>query len=316
LAGPLRLSRRSFLQQSGLGAGILLASGVERACAIEKPDTLHLSTNAYSWHVFYQREGKNFGAVLAQGLAEIKQCGIDGYEPAAASAADVQNLAPLLREHGLEMRSLYVNSTLHTAAEAETSIHQILAIAKAAKAVGLRIIVTNPNPIQWGGTQAKNDLELRFQAGALNRLGRALQDEGVTLAYHNHDIELRQAAREFHHMMAGTDPALVSLCLDAHWIFRGSGDSQVALFDIVKLYGSRIAELHLRQSVGGVWSETLCAGDIDYEALAAALSRAGVNPHLVLEIAVEKGTPKTLTPLEAHRRSAEYARRVFAGVGA
>ena len=32
--------------------------------------------------------------------------------------------------------------------------------------------------------------------------------------------------------------------------------------------------------------------------------------------AVEKGTPMTRTPAEAHRASAEFARRVFAGVGA
>jgi inosose dehydratase len=136
----------------------------------------------------------------------------------------------------------------------------------------------------------------------------------MKLAYHNHDIELRNAAREFHHMMAGTDPRHVSLCLDAHWVYRGAGNSQVALLDVVKLYGARVSELHLRQSRGGVWSETLDDGDIDYTALAQALAHARVRPHLVLEIAVEKGTPKTLSPLEAHRRSVDYARRVFAAL--
>jgi inosose dehydratase len=56
---------------------------------------------------------------------------------------------------------------------------------------------------------------------------------------------LPRAAREFHHMMAGTDPDKVSLCLDAHWIYRGSGNSSVALFDVLKLYGSRTREIHL-----------------------------------------------------------------------
>jgi hypothetical protein len=37
-----------------------------------------------------------------------------------------------------------------------------------------------------------------------------------------------------------------------------------------------------------------------------------VKPHLVLEVAVENGTPKTLSPVEAHRRSVEYATRVLA----
>jgi len=79
---------------------------------------------------------------------------------------------------------------------------------------------------------------------------------GLTLSYHNHDIELRNAAREFHHMMVGTDPAYVTLCLDAHWIYRGAGNSAVALFDVLKLYGPRITELHLRQSKDNIWTET------------------------------------------------------------
>ncbi len=109
----------------------------------------------------------------------------------------------------------------------------------------------------------------------MNRLGAELKKIGLTLAYHNHDMELREAAREFHHMMLGTDPANVTLCLDSHWVYRGSGNSQIALFDIVKLYGSRVSELHLRQSKDGVWTEALGDGDIDYRAFASALRRRG-----------------------------------------
>ncbi len=136
---------------------------------------------------------------------------------------------------------------------------------------------------------------------------------GMTLAYHNHDAELRNAAREFHHMLLGTDPRNMAFCLDVHWVYRGSGNSQVALFDVVRLYGSRIRELHLRQSIHGVWTETFCDGDIDYRALAKRLLEMGVKPHLVLEQAPEKCTPKTMDAVESHRRSCRYAREVFAG---
>ena len=135
---------------------------------------------------------------------------------------------------------------------------------------------------------------------------------GLVLAYHNHDIELRKSAREFHHMLAGTDPKYVKFCLDSHWVYRGSGDSSVALFDVVTLYASRIVEVHLRQSVDGIWSETFGEGDIDYPALVRKLKKAGVKPHLVLEQAVEEGTPLSLDVVESHRRSLEYATRVFA----
>ena len=78
-------------------------------------------------------------------------------------------------------------------------------------------------------------------------------------------------------MLLATDPKNVSLCLDVHWVYRGSGNSQVALFDIVKLYGKRIAELHLRQSKGGIWQETFTEGDIDYPRLVQMLDGLGVK---------------------------------------
>jgi inosose dehydratase len=310
-----REPRRSFLKEMVLagGAGWMAArSTAARAAAAAQP--LHLASNAYSWQVFYQREGKDFGASLDAGLKDVADSGIQGYEPGAGSAEDIRRLAPLLKQHRLELRSVYVNSTLHQADAADRSIEQILAIAREAKTVGTQIIVTNPNPIQWGGAENKNDAQLRAQAAALNRLGEALSQLGLTLAYHNHDIELRQAAREFHHMMLGTNPRYVGLCLDAHWIYRGAGNSSVALFDVLRLYAARVKELHLRQSDQGVWSETFGPGDLDYPALARELAQAKVQPHLVLEVAVEKGTPKTMSPFEAHRRSVAYARQVFGGL--
>jgi len=280
---------------------------------VEAPAALHLASNQYSWAVFYQRDGRDFGASFDAGLEEVSASGLNGFEPGVGGAAQIRTLVPLLKKHALEMRSIYVNSTLHTAETAERSIADIVAIARDVEAAGTRIVVTNPNPLRWGGGEDKTDAQLRTQAGALNRLGKELAAMGLTLAYHNHDIELRQAAREFHHMMVGTEPAYVGLCLDAHWIYRGAGNSQVALFDVVRLYGSRIKELHLRQSEKGVWSEVFGPGDIDYEALASEILAHDVCPHLVLEVAVETGTPKTLSPVEAHRRSVAYARKIFAG---
>jgi len=308
------LTRRKFLEGITLATGAVLmnARTVKTAKARMQGD-LHLACNQYPWITFYQRENRNFNELLDSGLGEVAASGCDGFEPLINSPQEIERLASLLKKHQLEMRSLYVNSILHELDKADNSIKQVLTISETAKRIGTQIIVTNPSPIRWGGPENKNDAQLNTQAAALERLGAKLKSLGLTLAYHNHDIELRNAAREFHHMMVGTDPEYVTLCLDAHWIYRGAGNSAVALFDILKLYGSRITELHLRQSVGNIWSETLCDGDIDYPALAKYMLSIGVKPHLVIEQAVENGTPKTKGPVEAHRRGCQYARRVFAG---
>ncbi|MBN1803956.1 MAG: TIM barrel protein [Sedimentisphaerales bacterium] len=237
---------------------------------------------------------------------------MDGYEPLVNNPQEIDHLKPLLAKHGLQMRSLYVNSTLHDRNKAQQSIDSVSAIAEKAKSIGTKIIVTNPGPIQWGGPQNKDDEQLKVQAASINKLGRRLKEMELVLSYHDHDIELRNAAREFHHMMVATDPAYVTLCLDAHWVYRGSGNSSVALFDILKLYGKRITELHLRQSKNNIWTETFSEGDIDYPQLSKYLLSIGIYPHIVIEQSAEEGTPKTMKTIEAFRESSQYARCIFA----
>jgi len=306
-------SRRRFLAALAAlpAAGVLDSPGRANQRAVKpRPD---IATNVYPWMTFFQREGKKWDDDLDASLAAVVRAGFTGFEGMGASPEQVKMLAGKLKKHGLAMDSLYVNSTLHDRTAAERSLAEVLAIAEAARPAGCRILVTNPNPITWGGAENKDDAQLAVQAAALDRLGAELGKRGQTLAYHNHDIELRQAAREFHHMMLGTDPKNVSLCLDAHWVYRGSGDSQVALFDVVKLYGRRIAELHLRQSEKGVWTEAFGPGDIDYPRLAAELKKAGVRPLVVLEQAVEAKSPKTMNAVEAHKKGIDYATPLFFG---
>lgn len=309
-----RTTRREFLHHVVLATGAAtLSSALPAPMARARASKLHVACNSYSWSVFYRREDRNFDQSLDEGLADVAASGLDGFEPGFGNPAQVARYGPLLQKHGLQMRSIYVNSVLHDVEKARDSIANVVAIAEKARATGTRIIVTNPSPIAWGGAQNKNDDHLKTQAAALNDLGAKLETMGLVLAYHNHDIELRQAAREFHHMMVGTDPEKVTLCLDAHWVYRGAGNSQVALFDVLKLYGPRITELHLRQSIDGIWAETFGEGDIDYQALARHIQALGLRPHIVLEQAVEQGTPHTMKSVEAFRQSTQNVRRLFAG---
>lgn len=307
-------NRREFLGSAAAGAAVAWWTLSGAAEASVAAGSLHIACNQYPWGTFYGREGRTFGADLPASLREVADSGMQGYEPLLESPAAVEQLAPVLQANQLAMRSLYVNSTLHEAGQVADSSQRVLEIAQKAQVLlGTRIIVTNPSPIRWGGPENKSDEQLRVQAAALDRLGADLAALGLTLAYHNHDIELRQAAREFHHMLAGTDPQHVTFCLDAHWVFRGAGNSCVALADAVTLYGKRVTELHLRQSKDGIWTEVFADGDIDYRELAKRLLDLGVKPHLVLEQAVEQGSPQTLSAVEAHRRSRQYAAEVFAG---
>ncbi len=303
--------RRDFLKQAAALAACSAWEAPARLWAAFAAADVPIATQQYPWGTFYGRSGKNAGDLNAL-LSEVAACGLVGYEPIAGSPEQVKTLAKAADKHGLKVDSLYVNSTLHDPAQTKASIESVLAIAAAAKeACGTRVIVTNPSPIQWGSGQDKSDQQLRTQADALDQLGESLRKNGQVLAYHNHDAELRQGARELHHMLSATDPKNVQFCLDAHWIFRGCGNSEVAVFDIVRLYHSRIVELHLRQSHDGIWDEAFGEGDIDYTKLAAMLSDLPSPPLLVLEQAVEGKSPNTIDAVMAHTRGRQYAQQVF-----
>lgn len=303
-------NRREFLADAGLAAAAVICNQVAAEAAAPSGDPLHVAINQWSVGAVRGRDKQNVKIAFDDELAGLAAAGMNGLEPGLGSADQVDALAGQLAKHQLQLRSIYTGSSLIDAANVDKELERIIALAKRAKEVGTKIIVTNPSALP--NRQGKSDEQLQVQAAALNKLGHELAALGMNLAYHNHDVELQFAAREFHHMMIGTDPDALSLCLDAHWVYRGAGHSQVALFDVLKLYGSRVSELHLRQSTGNVWSEAFGDGDIDYRALVKKLLEINIRPLLVLEQGPEGETPQTLEVAEVHRRSARYTREVFA----
>ena len=293
------MQRRQFLSAALAVSGAALVSETLLAQANQR---LHIAVNQYTCGTIYGRDNIDFWTRLD----EIKSTGIDGLEPMINSAAEADAIGKRLADHGLAMRSIYTGPNLHEADAAAREIPRILALAERAKTFGTSVIVLNP-----AAKSGKSDAELILQSKNLDLLGAGLKQIDMSLAFHYHTTELEFGAREFHHVLCGTDPKNVSLCFEQHWSYRGSGNSQVAVFDHLQLYGDRSVSVHLRQSTNNVWSETFGDGDIDNIRLAAGLKKLPTMPLIVLEQAPEGGTPKTLVPAEVFRRSAEYVRRVF-----
>ncbi|MCU0451753.1 MAG: sugar phosphate isomerase/epimerase [Bernardetiaceae bacterium] len=303
-------NRRHFLGR--LAAAV--ASPALLAGMPAKGKTFPISSNTYNWGTFYGRQGKTWGQDWDACLADYVKSGLQAIEPGFGNADDVRKLAPFLKKYSLQMPSAYVNSSLHRADEAARSIATVLEMATEAKRqLGTQIIVTNPNPLKWGSlTELKTDADLGEQAKNLEKLGAELRGRGLTLAYHTHDVELAAGAREFHHMMLNTTAANVSFCFDAHWVFRGSQNSALAVYDVLKQYGRRVVEIHLRQSAQGTWTETFAAeGDIDYRRVARELKALKITPHLVLEQAVEAQTANTQDGVAAHQKGLAVVKELF-----
>lgn len=296
-------TRRNFLKTAAAVSAMPFLSGVTLAESTAK--RLHIAVNQYTVANLFERDGKNF----MDCLAEMKASGIDGLEPMINSAADAANFASRLSDAGLEMRSIYTGQDFHTDdATADRELARMVSLSEKAKACGTRVVVCNAAP-----KSGKTDDEIRRQSATYEKLGRAIAAMDLTVAMHYHTTEWEFAGREFLHLMATTDPALVGFCFDTHWSYRAAGNSTASVEAHTQMFAPRTAEFHFRQSVNHVWSETFGDGDIDHAAIATHFRNLyGDNlPHMVLEQAAENGTPHTMTAPEILKRSTEYIRKLF-----
>ena len=206
---------------------------------------------------------------------------------------------------GIDVPILYHGGTLHESASADQTIAEGLDYANVAKVLGARMLNTNANPKKGGA--AKTDEELAVQARALNTFGEKLRDRGFRFELHSHAPELADNAREWRYMLHHTDPKLVSICADVHWLFRGGQDPYALLEEA----GKRVASLHLRNSVNKVWTESFGAGDIDYARIAAILQKEKIKPYLAIELAYEAETHPQRQLEDDLRDSRIYTEKTF-----
>lgn len=295
-------SRREFLISLPLGVSLFFGT--------PKDKNKIISCNGYNWITFYQRAGKVWGQDWETCIEDYARSGLKALEPSIGNADDLNKLIPVLKKYDISLPSIYVNSILHETKEADISIQRILAIADRVKLEGTKIIVTNPSPLKNGAR--KIEAELACQVEKLNMLGSLLKQKGITLAYHTHDVEFRENAREFHYVLQNTKPENLAFCMDVHWVYRGSGNCEKTVFDILETYGNRIVALHIRQSKNGIWTETFSGkGDIDYVRLAKELKRQKIKPHLVIEQCLESKTIQTMDAAQAHAIDLKIVKEVF-----
>jgi inosose dehydratase len=213
--------------------------------------------------------------------------------------------ADLVRQYDFDVPVVYQGGAFYEPESAERSIAHILETADRARDLHTEWINTNCNPKRDRGR--KSDSELATEARYLNRLGQHLKERGMRLMLHEHDPDMADGAREWRSNLHNTDPRLVWICLDVHWVYRGRQDPM----ELLREAGRRIASLHVRNSVNGVWSETFGDGDVDYRAVATFLQRIGYQGFIAVELAYENGTNPTRPLEEDLRISREYAEKIF-----
>lgn len=300
--------RREFLgataRVAAIGAGALLL-GKRADAALSRtalPPTL-VGSNIVAWVHYAKRE--NRPVVVEDVMSALRDCGYDFLEGRLDIERVEENVrfAEQSRAKGLRPFSLYAGAELHDASKAEETVDRLLAAAKICQREGFRVVVCNAAPLK----REKTDAELATQAAAFTQLGTGLNALGMRLAVHDHLPGLANHARELRHNFRRTDPEVVGVCYDVHWLWRGG----LPPTEVLPEYGGRIVTWHLRQSRDKIWWEDLDTGDIDYAWIARHVAEHSLPRHFEVELAIEPGTKITRSVVENHRRSRDFVRRVF-----
>ncbi len=147
-------------------------------------------------------------------------------------------------------------------------------------------------------------------AKALGRSGKILKKAGITLAYHNHNLEFHRLNGKtvFEMLLAETDAKSVEVELDTYWVQAGGGDP----VDWLARLKSRVPLLHLKDygvdQKGKAVFEEIGYGNLAWDRILPAAKRAGCRWYVVEQDSDwENGDP-----FQSLKMSLSYLKKYFA----
>ena len=165
------------------------------------------------------------------------------------------------------------------------------AVAEEAREIGTdKLVITGMYRFDYGDEKAVRELAVR-----LNKAGEGLKKTGISLLYHNHNVELMQVKhgmRACDILLNDTDPDLVSFEFDSFWFTDGGADAK----DWMRRLGNRMKLWHItdrgcRQS-GPAMTPILKQDSME-------LGTGNMDLDGLLEIALQNGVQAVV--LESHR---------------
>ena len=174
--------------------------------------------------------------------------------------------------------------------------------------LGLTHIVCSPRP------RLRTSDDWKSMADELNKYGERMKGSGLTLGYHNHEIEFVKTPEgdaPWDLLVQATDPALVHFLLDVGNCAFGGGDP----YDYLAKYPKRYYGVHVKDLKAGKAAVPVGAGDLDWKRIFTLVKAANIR-NIVAEVgaygaATLQGqplTPPDYSVLELYKRSAEFLR--------
>ena len=166
---------------------------------------------------------------------------------------------------GLVLLGIHSGGKFWDPGQADDEMKKIEDTVSFASRVGSKYLLVSGNP---------NETVASMQAAAAtyNELGRRCRDDGLRLAYHNHNWELVNQGAILNVLMNETSAELVSLILDTAWAYI----AEMSVESLMRHFGSRIAYIHIKD----VRQEKFCelgTGEIDHGCTIALAQAYGIK---------------------------------------
>jgi inosose dehydratase len=245
---------------------------------------------------------------------EIADIGYDGVEaPVASFKGNEKELHRILKETGLELASTYTGACYMDPKTRDAEMDSAVETGKMLPDFGCHTMISAPSGLNKD-RKAYTLEEHKLFADAMNEIGRRLAEYGVTQVFHNHAWTTHETRLELDLLLANTDPAYLKMGFDTGHLRLGWADP----VEMFKLYGDRVAYVHLKDSRGraDIWdaikSDDYCwaelgKGEVDLEGIAVELDKLNYTGWLTYE-----QDQTMLTARESATISLKYARELVA----
>jgi len=266
----------------------------------------------------------------SQLLDEIQQAGYTGTElgPYGYLPTDPKGLSSELSARRLQLIASFVPIPLSHSTRHNDAYKEAMKVAHLLTQVGAPLIVLADEMSEMRMAvsgrvdelhDGMSDLQWEGAARILSRIAADCRAIGLSAVFHHHAGTFIETPKEVARLCASTDPDLLGLCLDTgHYLF-GGGDPVEA----VRLYGSRIRHLHLKDVRRSVLSRVrqdrvgfleavrrcvfseLGEGDVDLKTVINEIANTGYSGWAVVEQDVDTRNVDVI-PLESAIRSRQY----------
>lgn len=289
----MRITRRAFLQNAAISTAALAAVwGASATIAEADPLGLPIGLQLYTVRNLLAKDFEGtLQKVAAAGYREVEAAGFYGKTAAQVKQA-LQSAGLRCPSAHYPLFELLQNTEAKIAYAHEIGLQYMICSFPAVK---------NPPRINVNSKNAGNQLDAmvagmtlddwKWNAEQLNRIGELTRKAGITMGYHNHDIEFRKygATSAYDELLRVTDPHLVTMELDCGWV-KVAGHDPVAF---LKKYPARYSMLHVKDETVVSPPQTsmnprgssieLGRGQINYRRILTAAAATGHIRHYFVE---------------------------------